>query len=105
VWKEKCWDNDALHAYVTEWGKLRRLKKKLSNISETEDLEHTYDENQESYMADYLTLDGTYSYKAGNGVLFDATQLHCTSNWKKYEEFPHRELLQIHVGCKEEQHF
>ncbi len=105
VWKEKCWDNDALHAYVTEWGKLRRLKKKLSNISEIQDLEHTIDENQKSYIADYLTLDGVYPYKKGTGVLFDATQLHCTSNWKKYNEFPHRELLQIHVLCKHEQNF
>jgi hypothetical protein len=105
VWKEKCWDNDTLHAYVTEWGKLRRLKKKVSNISEVEDLEHTYDENQQSYLADYLTLDGTYYYKAGSAALFDATQLHCTSNWRKYNEFPYRELLQIHVGCREEQQF
>jgi hypothetical protein len=105
VWKEKCWDNKALHTFVQEWGKTKRLKKKVSNISEVEDLEHTFDENQESYIADYLTLDGTYSYKAGNAVLFDATQLHCTSNWKKYKEFPYRELLQIHVLCKEEQQF
>jgi hypothetical protein len=105
IWKEKAWDNDKLHTFVTQWGKLRRLKKKVSNISETEDLEHTFDENQESYMADYLNLDGIYSYKKGTGVLFDATQLHCTSNWKKYKEFPYRELLQIHVLCAEEQNF
>ena len=105
IWKEKCWDNDALHAYVTEWGKLRRVKKKTSNISEVEDLEHTYDENQQSYLADYLTLDGIYTYKKGTGVLFDASQLHCTSNWKKYQDVPYRELLQIHVLCKTEHKF
>lgn len=105
IWKEKAWDNDALHTFVTQWGKTRKLRKKVSNISETEDLEHTYDENQESYMADYLTLDGIYSYKKGTGVVFDASKLHCTSNWKKYKEFPYRELLQIHVLCKEEQPF
>jgi hypothetical protein len=105
IWKEKCWDNETLHTFVHQWGKTKRLKKKVSNISEVEDLEHTFDENQESYMSDYLTLDGIYPYKTGTGVLFDATQLHCTSNWKKYKEFPYRELLQIHVLCKEEQPF
>jgi hypothetical protein len=105
VWKEKSWDNAELHIFVNQWGKLRKLKKKVSNISEVEDLEHTYDKNQESYMADYLNLDGIYSYKAGTAVLFDATQLHCTSNWKKYNEFPYRELLQIHILCQEEQSF
>jgi hypothetical protein len=97
VWKETCWDNDALHTFVQQWGKIRKFKKKISNISETQDLEHTFDQNQQSYMADYLTLDGIYTYQTGTACLFDATQLHCTSNWKKYNKFPYRELLQIHV--------
>ena len=97
VWKETCWDNDALHAFVQQWGKIRKFKKKISNISETQDLEHTFDQNEQSYMADYLTLDGIYTYQTGTACLFDATQLHCTSNWKKYSKFPYRELLQIHV--------
>lgn len=97
VWKETCWNNDALHKFVHKWGNSRRFKKTLSNISEIEDLEHTYDVNQQSYLADYLTLDGIYSYKIGTGCLFNATQLHCTSNWTKYKKFSHRELLQIHV--------
>jgi hypothetical protein len=97
IWKEKCWDNDALHTFVEQWGKMKKFKKKTSNISEVEDLEHTFDSNQDSYMADYLTLDGVYTYQVGTACLFDASQLHCTSNWVKYNKFPHRELLQIHV--------
>jgi hypothetical protein len=97
IWKETCWDNQELHAFIGQWGKLRKTKKKISNISETEDLEHTIDVNQQSYLADYLTLDGIYTYRTGTACLFDATQLHCTSNWKKYNKFPYRELLQIHV--------
>ena len=100
LWKETCWDNAALHTFVQHWSKLRKLKKKLSNISEIEDLEHTIDENQQCYIADYLTLDGIYTYQTGTACLFDATQLHCTSNWKKYNKFPYRELLQIHVLSK-----
>lgn len=97
IWKETCWNNDALHKFVHKWGNTRRFKKTLSNISEIEDLEHTYDVNQQSYLADYLTLDGIYSCKIGTGCLFNATQLHCTSNWTKYKKFSHGELLQIHV--------
>ena len=58
----------------------------------------TYDENQNDYMCDYLTLDGIYTYKAGNGCLFNARQMHCTNNWTKYKKFKYRELLQIHLG-------
>jgi hypothetical protein len=97
IWKEKCWNNDALGTFVEQWGKLKKFKKKISNISEVEDLEHTFDSNQDSYMADYLTLDGVYTYQVGTACLFDASQLHCTSNWVKYNKFPYRELLQIHV--------
>jgi len=97
IWKETCWDNSELHEFTSRWGKIGRLRKKISNISETQDLEHTIDENHMSYMADYLTLDGIYTYRTGTACLFNATQLHCTSNWLKYNKFPHRELLQIHV--------
>jgi len=105
VWKETCWDNAELQQFVVDWGKTCRFRKKVSNISETEDLEHTYDENQQNYLADYLTLDGIYPYQTGTACLFDATQLHTTSNWKKYSQFPYRELLQIHVLCKDKQNF
>jgi len=98
VWKERCWDNSALHNFVSQWGHTRLSTEKKSNISASQDLEHTYDENQNDYLCDYLELDGVYSYKAGDGVLFHADQLHCTSNWIKYPEIPHRDLLQIHVG-------
>lgn len=101
IWKETCWDNPELHKFVNDWGKMRKFKKKVSNISETQDLEHTFDENQQDYMCDYLELDGIYTYQAGTACLFQATQLHCTSNWIKYKQFTQRELLQIHVETAE----
>jgi hypothetical protein len=95
VWKETAASNAKLHEYIANWGQHRT--EKISDISQTEDLEHTYDENQNDYMCDYLTLDGIYTYKEGSGCLFDARQFHCTSNWPKYKKFKNRELLQIHV--------
>ena len=99
VWKETAVNNQALQEHIQKWGEHRT--KKLSNISELEDLEHTYDKNQNDYFADYLQLDGIYTYKSGNGVLFNARQYHCTSNWLKYPEFEYRELLQVHIMCEE----
>ena len=97
AWKETAWDNNKLHEFVQQWGKLRPYKKKKSNISEVEDLEHTIDKNNNSYMCDYLELDGIFEYKKGSACLFDATQLHCSSNWVKYPQHKTRQLLQIHV--------
>jgi hypothetical protein len=97
IWKETCWNNQDLGEFAQQWGRDKDQKEKTSNISETQDIEHTFDDNQQCYMADYLTLDGIYTYKTGTACLFDATQLHCTSNWVKYKKFPYRDLLQIHV--------
>jgi hypothetical protein len=95
VWQERCADNDALFKYLDAWNP--ETDQKISNISEVEDLEHTLDPNKNAYLADYLTLDGIFSYQAGSAVLFETIQLHCTSNWRKYSQHNVRELLQIHV--------
>jgi hypothetical protein len=95
VWKETAKNNNELHQRIASWAENK--PQKTSNISETQDLEHTYDENNQDYFADYLELDGIYSYKAGNGVFFNARQYHCTSNWLKYPQYQHRQLLQVHI--------
>ena len=99
VWKETATNNQTLHKHIHAWGESKT--EKISNISELEDLEHTYDENQHDYFADYLHLDGIFTYKSGSGVLFNARQYHCTNNWIKYSNFSHRELLQVHILCKD----
>lgn len=73
-------------------------KNKISDISTTEDLEHLFDQQFDANFADYLEFEGCFSYKAGDGVLFDTNQAHCTSNWKKYPDIKYRDLVQIHIG-------
>lgn len=102
VWKERQRDNDSLQLFMNEWWeKLQVGLEKKSTISEQEDLEHTYDEKIGDYLSDYLELDNIFSYKAGNGALFYADALHCTSNWLKYKQFSYRDLLQVHVLSKD----
>jgi hypothetical protein len=100
VWKEQSPSNAEFHKYVAKWGEERSNLIKVNNLSETEDLEHTKDINQDAYMCDYLEIDGIYTYRKGCGVLFNAKQFHCTSNWVKYNRWPFRELLQIHVSIE-----
>lgn len=96
LWKETALHNEDMQKKLIHWHSIRDQAQKLSNISETEDLEHTSAPDG-TYFADYLTPDGVFCYKKGDGVLFNARQYHCTSNWTKYPEFTHREFLQIHV--------
>jgi hypothetical protein len=97
VWKEIVKSNADIPNYLKLWNLKRHKLPKVSTISTEQDLEHTYDENAQAYLCDYLTLDGIFEYQAGSGVLFNGRQLHCTSNWLKYKKFNSRELLQIHV--------
>jgi hypothetical protein len=97
VWKTVVQTNQLLGKFAEAWGADKDTLEKKSNISKTEDLEHTYDTNQNDYMCDYLELDGIYQYRAGSACVFPANQLHCSSNWTKYPKFKTRQLLQIHL--------
>jgi hypothetical protein len=95
VFKEKSASNAKMvEEYFMTWNP--ETATKISDISETEDLEHTQDPNNGKYMADYLNLDGIFTYEAGAAALFETIQLHCTSNWNKHSQYKMRELLQIH---------
>lgn len=94
VWKEGATSNEK---FMPLW---RSLITRKSRISEQEDLEHIprFDFNGEQCcLADFLTLDGIFSYQAGWGCLFNGKQIHTTSYWLKYPQHTHRDLLQIHV--------
>jgi hypothetical protein len=96
LWSEKFSSVDNWVSYIHQWGENRQLINKISNISQLEALNHTFDPNQNDYIVDYLTLDGVFTYKSGSGVLFDARQIHCTNDWRKFGH-THRDLLTIHI--------
>ena len=96
IWCEKFSSVDEWVSYIHQWGENRQLINKTSDISQLEALDHTFDANQNDYIVDYLTLDGVFTYTSGSGVLFDARQVHCTNNWRKFG-YTHRDLLTIHI--------
>ncbi len=97
AWKRICQNgNRELLAVLHDWQKNIDAMPKLSDSSSTQDIEHTPTMNGE-YMLDYFEFDGFFPYAKGSGCVFNARQMHCTSNWKKYQEYESRELLQIHV--------
>ena len=73
---------------------------KKSDVSQQVPIDHTplnY-KKENDYLADYLELDGIFKYKIGDYVLFDTNQLHCSSNFKVFKEYEHKDLVQIHIG-------
>ena len=76
---------------------------KKSDVSQQVPIDHTpfnY-KKEDDYLADYMDLDGIFKYKIGDYVLFDTNQLHCSSNFKVYKEYEHKDLVQIHIGTSE----
>ena len=101
VFKEQFRDNLDLRERTAKLRKLMSMgaasKLKKSNISETEDLEHTYEKADKDYLANYLDLDGIFQYERNSYVLFNSNQIHCSSNWRKYPEYTTKDILQIHI--------
>lgn len=65
--------------------------------SETEDIEHTVEQYTGTYFGDWLTPDAVFRYQAGRGIFFKASQIHCSGNWRKYNKFTNKDLVQIHA--------
>ena len=101
VWKDSALDVEKFNECVARWGRQRKILKKKSNLSTTEEIEHTFDPNQEDYLSDYLELDGIYENQKGSGVLFYSNRFHCSSNWIKHSDIPYMESLEIHVVSKQ----
>lgn len=97
IWQEQFRDGADLAQWIEHTWAPHRADMPRTNVSACQDLEHTYDHNNQDYFCDYLTLEGVFQYDRGQAVLFDGHKLHCTNNWRKYPQFDHRELLQIHV--------
>jgi hypothetical protein len=104
IWKEEFRDGLSFSNWIQNHWAINRTNMTKNTVSQEQDLEHTYDQNNEDYLVDYLTLEGIFTYKKGSAVLFDGNKLHCTSNWKKYPQFSQRELLQVHVLSNSPKH-
>jgi len=97
AWKKICkGGNKELLQEVNFWFSNHIHHGKINNVAGKEDIDHTPNLDN-NYMLDYYQFDGSFIYEKGSGCLFNARQMHCTSNWKKYDEFEYRELLQIHI--------
>lgn len=90
-----CEDLDRMYIEWTQGGRDSTPRK--NRWSETEDIEHTVEKFTQTYFGDWLTPDAVFRYQAGRGVFFKASQIHCSGNWRKYNKFTHKDLVQIHA--------
>lgn len=108
VWKERAASNDEMISMLPALPS--RKVRRTSDLSNREDLEHVCkvrpdDLPYDISLGDTLALDGIFQYRSGWACLFDGKQIHTTSNWRKYGQYTHRDLLQIHVLTHEQRDF
>lgn len=93
VWKEVFDSPEHWQDFVCNW----QLDEGMTNshISEKYPISHTYDENKELYMADYLTFDGVFEYQSGTAACFLGHQVHCSGDWRGLVEF--KDFIVVHT--------
>jgi len=49
-------------------------------------------------VLDHIELDGVYNYELGSIGLFTRTNMHCSSNWRKYNTCEYKDFIVLHFG-------
>jgi hypothetical protein len=60
------------------------------------DIEHTLDGMFE--VLDFIDLDGVYNYQLNSLGLFTRTNMHCSSNWRKYNTCEYKDFVILHFA-------
>jgi hypothetical protein len=84
IWKEHFKSVEHWQNFVCSWQE-PQIEPDFK-ISTAYPISHTYDENKELYLADYLTLDGVFEYRLGTAACFLGHQVHCSANWQDLVE-------------------
>lgn len=93
VWKETFDSPDHWHSFVCEWQRTDDMVS--SGISNQFAISHTYDENKELYLADYLDFEGVFEYNLGTAACFLGHQVHCSGDWRGLFEF--KDFVVVHT--------
>ena len=70
--------------------------KKVGEASDYLDVNHCWGGTPS--IVDYMPLDGVYHYELGSIGLLDRTHVHCSSNWRKYGQGDHKDIILLHIG-------
>ena len=96
IWNKVCLTNTTLHEFFKEYVNDSSKFPAVSNVSQTEDVDHCW--GGPPYLVDAMPLDGVYDYQLGSIGMFDRTHIHCSSNWRKYKTIDHKDIIILHIG-------
>lgn len=103
-------NNDDIHKTIV-WNKSFATTEKMFEYIQTIDKSTLNYENKNSSkydiehalygifeVLDFIELDGVYNYQLGSIGLFTRTNMHCSSNWRKYNTCEYKDFIVLHFG-------
>jgi hypothetical protein len=95
IWNQVCLNTDQMQTFFRAFIDTPTQFPVLADISGTEDVDHCWGKPS---IVDVMPLDGIYKYELGSMGLFDRTHIHCSSNWRKYNIYDHKDIILLHIG-------
>ena len=95
IWNKVFLTNSMLNDFFKEYIADSSKFPVVSDVSATQDVDHCWSSPS---IVDVMPLDGVYSYQLGSVGMFDRTHVHCSSNWRKYNQLEHKDIIILHIG-------
>jgi hypothetical protein len=96
VWDKVMLTNEDLAEFFKEFIADSSKFEKVGEASDYLDVNHCWGGTPS--IVDYMPLDGVYHYELGSIGLLDRTHVHCSSNWRKYGQGDHKDIILLHIG-------
>jgi hypothetical protein len=95
IWNKVFLTNGMLNDFFKEYIADSSKFPVVSNVSVTQDVDHCWGSPS---IVNVIPLDGVYDYRLGSVGMFDRTHVHCSSNWRRYNQIDYKDIIILHIG-------
>jgi hypothetical protein len=95
IWNKVFLTNGMLNDFFKEYIADSSKFPVVSNVSVTQDVDHCWGSPS---IVNVMPLDGVYDYRLGSVGMFDRTHVHCSSNWRRYDQIDYKDIIILHIG-------
>jgi hypothetical protein len=95
IWNKVFLTNGILNNFFKEYIADSSKFPVVSDVSATQDVDHCWGSPS---IVNVMPLDGVYDYRLGSVGVFDRIHVHCSSNWRKYNQIDYKDIIILHIG-------
>jgi hypothetical protein len=94
IWNKQCVTRDEFENF-THNTPIESLDQTVSN-KDHYDIDHCLYGDFAKW--NHIEIEGAYNYELGSVGLFTRTHAHCSSNWRKYNYAPYKDIIILHCS-------